>query len=62
MKESGQTENDYFLYNHLKLYSLLKKLKIKEKKIILFGVSYALLDFLDTLEKELDLMKQELNK
>lgn len=52
MKESGQPENDYFLYNHLKLYSLLKKIKTKEKKIILFGVSFALLDFLDTLNKE----------
>ena len=52
MKESGQIENDYFLYNYLKLYSLLKKLKTKEKKIILFGVSFALLDFLDTLNKE----------
>ena len=52
MKESGQAENDYFLYNHLKLYSLLKKLKTKEKRILLFGVSFALLDFLDTLNKE----------
>lgn len=52
MKESGQPENDYFLYNHLKLFSLLKKLKSKDKKILLFGVSFALLDFLDTLDKE----------
>lgn len=52
MKKSGQPENDYFLYNHLRLFSLLKKLKSKDKKILLFGVSFALLDFLDTLSKE----------
>lgn len=47
MKKSNRTENGYFLYNHLELFQVLEKLK--DKKVILFGVSFALLDFLDTL-------------
>jgi len=46
MKESDKPENGYFLYNHQELYELLQTLK--DKKVILFGVSFALLDFLDT--------------
>lgn len=45
MKKSNQPENDYFLYNHQELFDLLQTLT--DKKIILFGVSFALLDFLD---------------
>ncbi|KFE99559.1 acyl transferase [Chryseobacterium formosense] len=45
MKKSGKTENGYFLYNHEDLFKLLNDLKYK--KVILFGVSFALLDFLD---------------
>ncbi|OCK49781.1 acyl transferase [Chryseobacterium sp. CBo1] len=45
MKKSGKTENGYFLYNHEDLFKLLNDLK--DKKVILFGVSFALLDFLD---------------
>lgn len=45
MKKSAKPENGYFLYNHQELFELLKKLK--GKKVILFGVSFALLDFLD---------------
>ena len=45
MKKSGKPENGYFLYNHAELLELLKTLK--GKKVILFGVSFALLDFLD---------------
>ncbi|WP_426475074.1 acyl transferase [Chryseobacterium balustinum] len=45
MKKSGKPENGYFLYNHEDLYKLLNELK--DKKVILFGVSFALLDFLD---------------
>jgi len=48
MKKSGRSENGYFLYNHKDLFRLLDDLK--EKKVILFGVSFALLDFLDTLQ------------
>lgn len=49
MKKSNRIENGYFLYNHLELFQVLEKLQ--DKKVILFGVSFALLDFLDTLEK-----------
>lgn len=48
MKKSGKLENGYFLYNHEDLFQLLNELK--DEKVILFGVSFALLDFLDTLE------------
>lgn len=45
MKKSGKPENGYFLYNHADLFELLNILQ--DKKVILFGVSFALLDFLD---------------
>lgn len=45
MKKSGRPENGYFLYNYRDLWDLLPTLK--DKKILLFGVSFALLDFLD---------------
>ena len=45
MKKSDKPENGYFLYNHEDLFKLLSELK--DKKVILFGVSFALLDFLD---------------
>ena len=45
MKKSGKPENGYFLHNHHELFELLQKLE--GKKVILFGVSFALLDFLD---------------
>ncbi len=46
MKKSNKSENGYFLYNHRELFELLKKLE--NKKVILFGVSFALLDFLES--------------
>lgn len=58
MKKSNRTENGYFLYNHRELLELLNQ--IQDKKIILFGVSFALLDFLDSLvESGSDLKKNE---
>lgn len=48
IKKSNKPENGYFLYNHQELFDLLQTLK--DKKVILFGVSFALLDFLDTIE------------
>ena len=45
MNKSGKTQNGYFLYNHAELFELLEKLT--DKKVILFGVSFALLDFLE---------------
>lgn len=48
MNKSAKPENGYFLYNHSELFELLNSLK--DKKVILFGVSFALLDFLDSIE------------
>lgn len=45
MKKSDKSENGYFLYNHQELFDLLQT--FTDKKVILFGVSFALLDFLD---------------
>lgn len=50
MKKSGKPENGYFLYNHAELFELLKSLE--GHKVILFGVSFALLDFLDFCHSE----------
>ncbi|WHF51600.1 acyl transferase [Chryseobacterium gotjawalense] len=50
MKKSGKPENGYFLYNHEDLFELLNQLSKENKKVILFGVSFALLDFLDFVE------------
>ncbi|MBK1897839.1 LuxE/PaaK family acyltransferase [Chryseobacterium paridis] len=50
MNVSAKPENGYFLYNHSDLFELLKTLK--HKKVILFGVSFALLDFLDYCQSE----------
>lgn len=50
MNKSAKPENGYFLYNHSELFELLTQLK--DKKVILFGVSFALLDFLDYCHSE----------
>lgn len=50
MSTSAKPENGYFLYNHSDLFDLLNTLK--DKKVILFGVSFALLDFLDYCHSE----------
>ena len=47
MKKSGKPDNGYFLYNHAELFQLLEKLSAENRKVILFGVSFALLDYLD---------------
>lgn len=47
MKKSGKPENGYFLYDHEELFKVLKELSKQNKKVILFGVAFALLDFLD---------------
>ncbi len=51
MQKSNQPENGYYLYNHEELLAVLRELK--NKKIVLFGVSFALLDFLDAVDKDL---------
>lgn len=52
MRKSGKPENGYFLYNHAELFELLQKLGTENKKVILFGVSFALLDFLDFIQTQ----------
>jgi len=47
MQLSGKKENDFFLYNHEQLFKILVELKKKKEKTILFGVTYALLDFIE---------------
>jgi phenylacetate-coenzyme A ligase PaaK-like adenylate-forming protein len=53
MKQSQQPENGYFLYNHQDLLTILQQVQKGAKKVILFGVSFALLDFLDYCESQL---------
>lgn len=55
MKKSDKPENGYFLYNHEDLFKLLNELK--DKKVILFGVSFALLDFLDFCSSNSQILK-----
>jgi len=47
IKNSHQDESGYFLYNHQDLKITLETLKQKGTKTILFGVTYALLDFVE---------------
>jgi len=47
ISHSSQAESGYYLYNHDELFEKLIDLKEKEQKTILFGVSYALLDFIE---------------
>ncbi|ODM52700.1 acyl transferase [Elizabethkingia meningoseptica] len=51
MKISSQPENGYFLYNHEDLLKQIQHLEQEQKKYIVFGVSFALLDFMDTLNQ-----------
>lgn len=45
MHESNAPDNGYFLYNHGDLYKKLIQLRDTQKKTILWGVTFALLDF-----------------
>lgn len=45
MKASGAPDNGYYLYNHKDLYDKLLQLRDQHKKTILWGVTFALLDF-----------------
>ena len=45
MHESGAPDNGYFLYNHEDLYKKLIQLRNSHQNTILWGVTYALLDF-----------------
>jgi hypothetical protein len=45
MRESGHPQNGFFLHQHEELAERLRQLEQAGQKIILFGVTYALLDF-----------------
>jgi len=47
MNLSGAPENGYFLHDYEKLYHQLLDLQKKRKKTILWGVTFALLDFIE---------------
>lgn len=47
MNSSQHPENNYFLSNHKALYQTLRKLEEEQQPTLLFGVSFALLDFVE---------------
>lgn len=49
MNESGHPQNQYILYDHARLAALLRE--NSDRKVLVFGVSFALLDFLDFVEE-----------
>ena len=48
MHESGAPDNGYFLYNHEDLYKKLIQLRDNHRNTILWGVTFALLDFAES--------------
>ncbi|NOZ36246.1 MAG: acyl transferase [Chlorobi bacterium] len=47
MQISNKPDNDFYLYNHQELFEKLSELEKQNKKTILFGVSFALIDFFE---------------
>ncbi|MCL2727325.1 MAG: acyltransferase [Bacteroidales bacterium] len=47
MQQSGAPQNGFYLYNHLELFQQLTMLRDKRVRTLLFGVSFALLDFIE---------------
>lgn len=45
IRQSGHELNDFYLYDHKHLYQNLLRLEEQKQQTVLFGVSYALLDF-----------------
>ncbi|WP_242928361.1 acyl transferase [Pontibacter vulgaris] len=50
VKRTGQDEEGFYLNNHHKLLQSIKQARQRGKKILLIGVSYALLDWADKLK------------
>ncbi|KQR72735.1 acyltransferase [Pedobacter sp. Leaf176] len=48
IEKSKHPDSGYFLYNHDELFKTLRELKSKNQKTVLIGVTYALLDFIET--------------
>lgn len=47
LMQQAQPDSGYYLYNHQELAQKLQQLKLTGKKVILIGVTYALLDFIE---------------
>ncbi|RFZ81104.1 acyl transferase [Mucilaginibacter terrenus] len=47
IEQSGNPDSGFFLYDHDKLYSILKKQQADGKPTLLIGVTFALLDFVE---------------
>ena len=47
IRQSGNPNSGFFLYNHQELYHLLKKQQQTKKPTLLVGVTFALLDFIE---------------
>jgi hypothetical protein len=54
VKKSGHEFSGFFLYEHKKLYNTLLELERRKQPTILFGVTFALLDFADKYSLKLD--------
>jgi hypothetical protein len=48
IKQSNNPDSGFFLYNHDELYQQLKKQQDTKKPTLLIGVTFGLLDFIDT--------------
>lgn len=47
IQKTKSSDSGYFLYNHRDLFDTLIRLRKQSKKVILIGVTYALLDFIE---------------
>jgi phenylacetate-coenzyme A ligase PaaK-like adenylate-forming protein len=53
IKESKSPDSGFYLHNHGELYEKLISLDLKSKKVLLIGVSFALLDFVEKYKMKL---------
>ena len=53
IKESKHPNSGFYLYEHEKLFNILKTLEEKKQKTLLIGVTFALLDFAETYQLDL---------
>ncbi len=57
IEQTRKSQSGFFLHNYDELFVLLSKLKDQDKKLILFGVSYALLDLAEQFPIEFPALK-----
>ena len=53
IKQSKHAESGFYLYEHEKLFNILKTLEAKKQKTLLIGVTFALLDFAEAYQMDL---------